>query len=108
MPTATIELPRDMVEAAESYAERSHRSMVDLFANALKVAYGIDSMYVMRVDVKSRPTPVEWPKIRVRDRKLSPRVEALCGSLKLPPELEGKSYDELKDEYFREKYGVFE
>ena len=108
MPTATIELPRDMVEAAESYAERSHRSMVDLFANALKVAYGIDSVYVMNVGVKSLSVPAERPKIRVRDRELSQRVEALYGSLRLPQELEGKSDNELKNEYFKEKYGVFE
>ena len=46
-------------------------------------------------------------KTRIGECEGSARVEALYGSLRLPPELEGKSDDELKDGYFREKYGAF-
>ena len=88
MPTATIELPRDIVDAVSSYAERSHRSMMDLFANALKMAYGIESVYVVDVVGGKHTAPAAMVKTRVGDCKLSPRVEALYGSLKLPLELE--------------------
>ena len=97
MPTATIELPRDMVDAASSYAEREHKSMVDLFANALRVAYGIDCIYVARTE----------PKVHIKQREISPRVEALYGSLRLSPKLEDTPDDELKRAYFSEKYGEF-
>ena len=74
---------------------------MDLFANALKMAYGIESVYVVDVVGGKHTAPAAMVKTRVGDCKLSPRVEALYGSLKLPLELEGKSDDELKDEYFR-------
>ena len=51
--------------------------------------------------------PTTVPKTRIGECEGSARVEALYGSLRLPPELEGKSDDELKDGYFREKYGAF-
>ncbi len=51
--------------------------------------------------------PTTASKIRTGECERSARVEALYGSLRLPPELEGQSDDELKDGYFREKYGAF-
>ena len=51
--------------------------------------------------------PMTVSKTRIGECEGSVRVEALYGSLRLPPELEGKSDDELKDGYFREKYGAF-
>ena len=51
--------------------------------------------------------PTTASKIRTEECERSARVEALYGSLRLPPELEGQSDDELKDGYFREKYGAF-
>ena len=58
MPLETLELPRDMVAAARSYAAREHTSIVDLFANALKTTYGIDCLYVLNGNAK----PVRRPR----------------------------------------------
>ena len=95
-----------------------------LFASALKIAYGIDCVYVMNGEADSAGT-CELPKlVKVAHRsvgvaqkpdvadmswldELHPKVRALVGTMKLPPEHAEKSYDELKDEYFAEKYGVF-
>ena len=41
----------------------------------------------------------------IRHRGLPPRVRALRGSLRLPRDFAGKSYKEMKDEYFADKYG---
>ncbi|MBO7687359.1 MAG: hypothetical protein J6V72_13290 [Kiritimatiellae bacterium] len=51
--------------------------------------------------------PTTASKIRTEECERSARVEALYGSLRLPPEMEGQPDDELKDGYFREKYGAF-
>jgi len=40
MPTATIELPRDMLDAASSYAERGRMSVVEFFADMMRRQYG--------------------------------------------------------------------
>ena len=98
MPLETLELPRDMVAAARSYAAREHTSIVDLFANALKTTYGIDCVCVLNGNTKP-----------VRRTHAIPQgiVDELFGSLRLPPELEGKTDDELKDAYFAERYGEF-
>ena len=85
-----------MVVAARSYAEREHKSVADLLANALKMAYGINCVYV----VDSAPVPI-------RQRELSPRVKALRGCLKFSQKASEKSYAELKGEYLAEKYGEF-
>ena len=63
MPVETLTLPRNVVTAARSYAECQHRSVADILASALKLAYGIDSGYVVADTTKS-----------VRQRELSPRV----------------------------------
>ena len=118
MPTATVELPRDMVDAVSSYAERSHRSISDLFANALKMAYGIDSVYVFRKEPKasagrSRP-PLHAQGSRVRPvarhsrnaddswlDEIHPKVRELVGIVSLPAD---KSDDELIYEAIMDKY----
>ena len=96
MPVETLTLPRSMVTAARSYAERTHKSVADLFAAALKMAYGIDCVYVVSDTTRS-----------IRQRELSPRVKALRGCLKLSHQAAGKSYEEMKGEYLAEKYGDF-
>ena len=94
MPVETLTLPRNVVIAARSYAEREHKTMADLFAAALKMAYGIDCVHVVSDTTRS-----------IRQRELSPRVKALRGCLKLSREAAGKSYEDMKDEYLAEKYG---
>lgn len=47
MPMGTLELPRNMIDAATSYADRESVSVVDLFANLLHRQYG----YVLSVQV---------------------------------------------------------
>ena len=126
MPTATIELPRDMVDAATSYAARENKSVEDLFFNWLHRSYGFQRMYVTAdAEAKTIPAKRSIPQdetdptdavsrpANVRDNdsswleELHPKVRRLVGALKLPPEDASKSYDELRDEYFAEKYGVF-
>ena len=98
--------------------------MVYLFASALKIAYGIDSVSVVNDETESagmrelsQPGKAARRSVGVAQKsdvtdtswldELHPKVRALVGTMKLPPEHAEKSYDELKDEYFAEKYGVF-
>lgn len=97
MPVETLTFPKDIVVAARAYAAREEKSIVELFTDWLKQSFGF-----CRVNVVDHATH----RHEMMDG-LDPRVQALYGSLRLPPEFEGKSDDEFKDEYFKEKYGVF-
>lgn len=97
MPVETLTLPKDIVAAARMYAAREEKSVVELFTDWLKQSFGFSRVHAVD-HATHRHKKID---------ELTPRVQALYGSLRLPPELAGKSDDELKDEYFREKYGVF-
>ena len=56
-----------------------------------------------RTSLANAPTTVS--KIRVEDSERSACVEALYGSLRLSPELEGKSDDELKESFTAFRHG---
>ena len=91
MPLETLELPRDMVVAARSYAAREHTSIVDLFANALKTTYGIDCFCVLNGNTK----PVR------RTRAIPQDLVDISGVISLPAD---KSDKELIREAILEKY----
>lgn len=113
MPTATIELPQEMIDAANTYAEREHRSIADLFADALKLTYGIDCVHMTGLHDKNmaRKRAVSQRATGATSAdadwlaKIHPKVRELIGVLKLPPEDAVKTDDELKDEYFAAKLG---
>ena len=68
MPTGTLTLPRNMIEAAYSYADKESLSVVELFAKLLHNQYG----YVVTMTVDA---PVE----KSSGRAISPRVRVLRG-----------------------------
>lgn len=71
MPMDTLTLPRNMIEAAYSYADKESLSVVDLFAKLLHNQYGY--VVTMTVDV---------PAKRTTNRVISPQVRALRGIAK--------------------------
>ena len=73
MPMGTLELPRSMIDAAYSYADKESLSVADLFAKLLHAQYG----YVVTMAVD---TPVKQSTAR---RAISPRVRALRGVAKI-------------------------
>ena len=86
-----VDLPPAMVQEAREYATVQGTTLERMVFDCLKA------------ELEKRH---EADKIQaVRRRGLPPRVRALRGSLRLPRDLEGKSYKEMKDEYFADKYG---
>ena len=75
MLTATIELPRDMLDAASSYAERGRMSVVEFFADMMSRQYGFQSRTIF-----------EKPRTTVRfashENPLSEFVGCIGGSLR--------------------------
>ena len=111
----TVTAPPTVFEGARSYAERMGMTLEALMLRYLESMakreheqYGVESpraRTLLRVADENAP---QWLNDISGVVSLpTGKVEELYGSLRLPPELEGKSDDELKDEYFREKYGVF-
>jgi len=75
MPTTTIELPRDMVDAASLYAQRGRMSVVDFFADMMKRQYGYQ-MHVVFEDLH-RPE-----KGTIEENPLSEFIGCIGGSLR--------------------------
>ena len=73
MPTATIELPRDMLDAASSYAERGRMSVVEFFADMMKRQYG----YQMHIVIEN---PRRVTKGMTEENPLSEFVGCIGGS----------------------------
>ena len=90
MPTGTLILPRNMIEAAYSYADKESLSVVDFFAKLLHDQYG----YVLK-------TTVDIPARRNIGRIVSPRVRALRGIAKSS---DNRPYDDLLAEAIGERY----
>ena len=53
MQMETLTLPKEVVSAARSYARRERKTVEDIVVNALKLAYGIEYVYV--VDARVSP-----------------------------------------------------
>lgn len=90
MPTGTLTLPRNMIEAAYSYADKESLSVVDFFAKLLHDKYG----YVVKMTV-------DIPARRKTDRIVSPRVRALRGVAKSS---DNRPYKDLLAEAISERY----
>ena len=94
MPTATIELPRDMVDAARTFAAREHRSVESLFLELFVKVYGYSSSNFE--SQRSRALS------RVSDENAPQWLNDISGIVSLPS---GKSDDDLVCEAIAEKYG---
>lgn len=94
MPTATIELPRDMVTAARAYAEREHKSVESLFLELFVNAYGYSA--------SGAESPRSQALRRVADEKAPQWLNDISGVVSLPS---GKSDEDLVCEAIAEKYG---
>ena len=105
MPMATVELPQDVVMNAKRYAESTHCDFANMVAFALKKVYGIDSVYVVSGVPRKRKTYGELAD-ELTGGVLSPSVKALMGVVGGHSEAAEKSYDDLKWEYFKEKYDL--
>lgn len=90
MPTGTLTLPRNMIEAAYSYADRESLSVADLFAKLLHKQYG----YVVTMTVN---TPVK----SIQRRAVSSRVRALRGIAKIA---DNRPYKDILAEALAERY----
>ena len=91
MPTGTLTLPRNMIEAAYSYADKESLSVVDLFAKLLHAQYG----YVVTM---AADAPAEQTTVR---RTISPRVRALRGVAKI---VDNRPYKDLLSDAITERY----
>ena len=84
MPMGTLELPRSMIDAAETYAERENLSVADLFANLLHSRYGY-----------SITLTVSRPQARVQRKRvvnIPDSIKSISGIISLP---NGQSEDDI-------------
>ena len=119
MPTATLELPRDMVAAARTYAAREHKSVEALFFDWLHSSYGFTHLFDAGNDddrpMREKQGDVQRlgenadETLRLTDTKHSPKwldeiepqMRSFVGIVSLP---EGKSDDDLIYEAIMDKY----
>ena len=73
MPVGTLELPRRMIDAAETYAAREHVTVCDLFAQLLHSRYGYEVEF-----------SVAKPARRKRRVDIPDSVKAISGVVTLP------------------------
>lgn len=90
MPTGTLTLPRNMIEAAYSYADKESLSVADLFAKLLHKQYG----YVVTMTVDA-------PVKSVQRRVISSRVRALRGVAKIS---DNRPYKDILADAIAERY----
>ncbi len=90
MPYGTIELPMSMIIAAEAYAEREHRSIVEVFADLLKARYGFSLAVSVGRSSEKRAC-----------RTITPIVKSLRGIAKVPV---GASEEDVLADSLLEKY----
>ena len=79
MPMGTLELPRNMIDAVKSYAERENLTVADLFAELLHSRYG----YSVTLTV-SRPQP---PVRRKKVVAIPDSIKSISGIISLPENL---------------------
>ena len=84
MPMGTLELPRSMIDAAETYAERENLSVADLFADLLHSRYG----YSLTLTVSQPQAPVR----RKRVVSIPDSIKSISGIVSLP---EGQTEDDI-------------
>ena len=91
MPMGTLELPRNMIDAAYSYADKESLSVSDLFAKLLHAHYGY--FVTMAVDAPAKQSTTR--------RAISPRVRALRGVAKIA---DNRPYKDLLSDAITERY----
>lgn len=84
MPMGTLELPRRMIDAAESYAARENLTVADLFAELLHSRYG----YSITLTVSRSQAPIRQK--RVVD--IPDSIKSISGLISLP---EDQSEDDI-------------
>lgn len=77
----TLSLEKTVIEKAKSYAKETGRSLSDLVEN-----------YFENLTSKSK-----------NEENIHPKVKKLIGRIKLPDDFDE---EKVKEEYFREKYGI--
>ena len=90
MPMGILTLPRYMIDAAYSYADKESLSVVDLFAKLLHKQYGY--VVTMTVDAPVRST---------QGRAISSRVRALRGVAKIS---DNRPYKDILADAIAERY----
>lgn len=76
MPVGTLELPRRMIDAVETYAAREHVTVCDLFARLLHSRYGFE----LQVSF-----PLSAGQMKAKRRVFVPdSVKAISGIVSLP------------------------
>ena len=123
MPVETLTLPKDIVAAARMYAAREEKSIDELFADALRLAYGIDCSVTKPatsedgIEQRRKPLRIATPRRRASERRgrksdeswldeLDPVTKSLVGALRPPLEDASRSYKDILDEALAEKYGL--
>lgn len=91
MTMKTLALPRNMIEAAYSYADRESLSIVDFFAKLLNQQYG----YVVTMSAERSV------KASAGLRAVSPRVRALRGVAKTA---DNRPYQDILYDAISERY----
>ena len=91
MPMGTLELPRSMIDAAYSYADKESLSVADFFAKLLHAQYGY--VVTMAVDVPAKQSPSR--------KAISPRVRALRGVAKIA---DNRPYKDILSDAITERY----
>ena len=84
MPMGTLELPRRMIDAAESYAERENLTVADLFAELLHSRFG-----------SSIPLTVSRPQAPIRKKRvvnIPDSIKSISGIISLP---DGQTEDDI-------------
>lgn len=76
MPMGTLELPRSMIDAAETYAERENLTVADLFAQLLHSRYG----YSITLTVSRPQAPVQRKKVV----NIPDSIKSISGIVSLP------------------------
>lgn len=90
MPTGTLTLPRNMIEAAYSYAAKESLSVADLFAKLLNKQYGY--VVTMTVDAPVKST---------QRRTISSKVRALRGVARIT---DNRPYKDILADAIVERY----
>jgi len=76
MPTDTLVLPREMISAARTYAEREHITVTELFADLMNRRYG----YKMTISVVHQSLPKEKKRIV----PIPDSIKSISGIVSLP------------------------
>ena len=84
MPMGTLELPRRMIDAAKSYAERENLTVADLFAELLHSRFG----YSITLTVSRPQSPIRKKRVV----NIPDSIKSISGLISLP---DGQTEDDI-------------